>query len=117
MRILFVIFLMSFFFNLNAQVVVDGIDINKIDRIKYCQLVARGKGLSNKIIVNVDYGQALPVFKQQAITGRDGKKRVFNSIIDALNFMEENGWAFVQLESVTEENNTTFYYLLKRRRE
>lgn len=101
---------------LDAQVIVDGIDINKVDRIKYCQLVGRLKGLSNKIIVNVDYGQARTFLgKQQSITGRDGKKQAFNSMIDALNFMEENGWSFVQLESITIETNTTFYYLLKRK--
>lgn len=43
-----------------------------------------------------------------------GKVKNFNSVIDALNYMSEQGWKFVNAYSITHSNQIVYHYLLKR---
>lgn len=97
-----------------AQVVIDGTNINDMD-ISYCELRGRTKFMSTKMVVNVDFGQKFKWFKEQSIMKKGGGKMAFNSMIDALNFMEKNGWAYVNNYSVSDKDgNNTYHYLLKK---
>ena len=98
-----------------GQVKVEGVDINQLD-IKYCELIGFNKSLfGQKIIITVDYGQKFTPFKSQLIKGPDNKPVVFNSMIDALNFMEKNGWKYVNNFAVSTGNSYVYHYLLKKR--
>jgi len=98
-----------------AQVTVVDVNINEMD-IQYCSLVGFQKFLSNKIIVNINYGQPRKFFgKAQLVKGKDGKNQVFNSMIDALNFMDQNGWDYVNNYVVTTNNQSVYHYLLRKR--
>jgi len=98
-----------------GQVSVEGVDINKLD-IKYCQLLGYNKSLvGQKIIVVVDYGQKFKAFQSQLIKGPDGKAVVFNTMIDALNFMENNGWEYVNNYAISTGNNSTYHFLLRKK--
>lgn len=98
-----------------AQVNVDGIDINKLEFVKFIELVAQQRLFSNKVVIRIDYGQLTRGGEIQRIIGKDGKNKKFNSPIDALNFMYINGWDY--LESYIEINGNTsrLHYLLVRR--
>lgn len=96
----------------SAQVYVNDIDINETG-VKYCELLAKQKFLSSKIIVLVDYGQA-PEWKSPKIRDRDGKSYKFETVIGALNFMDANGWEYVNQYALTEGNNHVYHFLLKR---
>jgi hypothetical protein len=77
--------------NAKAQVEVDNVMINDLD-LEYVELVGRSKFFSlTKIKVFVDYGQDFS-WKQQTIKDSNGKNMSFNSMVDALNFMDRNGW-------------------------
>jgi len=98
-----------------SQVSVEGVDINSLD-IKYCQLLGYNKSLiGQKIIVVVDYGQKFKPFQSQVIKGPDDKPIVFNTMIDALNFMDANGWEYVNNYAVSVGNSQVYHYLLKRK--
>lgn len=100
----------------SAQVEVDGTNINDLD-IKYVELVGRAKFLSlTKIKVFVDYGQDFS-WKQQTIKNASGKNAAFNSMVDALNFMEANGWEYVHNYLVQTDSDLTYKYLLRKREE
>lgn len=43
-----------------------------------------------------------------------GKIRVFNSMVDGLNFMGKQGWEFVQAYVVTTGNANVYRWLLKK---
>lgn len=96
----------------NTQVLVDGVNINEMD-IKYVELVGRAKLNPTKIKVILDYGQPF-TFASQAIRGAQGEKAAFNSMIDALNFMEANGWEFVSNYVVMSGTEITTRYILKK---
>jgi hypothetical protein len=102
-------------FGANAQIEVDGTTINDID-IEYVELVGRQKFLSLKIKVFVDYGQDFS-WKQQTIRGADGKNMAFNSMVDALNFMNENGYEYVNNYLVQTDNEVTYRYLLRKKKD
>ncbi len=38
---------------------------------------------------------------------------IFNSMIDALNFMTKNGFEFVDAYAITVDNQNVYHYLLK----
>ena len=100
-----------------TQVIVDDINVNDLD-IQYVELRARQKFLSTKVIVNVDYGQKFRLFVEQSIRSKDGKKLPFNSVIHALNFMDQNGWEYVSnIIYADKDGNTLYHYLLQRKKE
>ncbi len=104
--------LMMFAIAGNTQVIVNDVNINELD-IKYVELVGQAKINPTKIKVIVDYGQPFS-FKSQAIRGAQGEKAAFNSMIDALNFMEANGWVFVSNYVINNQGTITTRYILKK---
>ncbi|MCB0595448.1 MAG: hypothetical protein KDD28_15255 [Phaeodactylibacter sp.] len=98
-----------------AQVSVEGVDINALD-IKYCELRGYNTStLSQKVSIVIDYGQEFKAFKPQVIRGEDGKPVVFNTMVDALNFMEKNGWEYLNSHAVAGAG--VYNYLLRRKEE
>ena len=100
-----------------AQINVDGIDINRVDHIKYVELVSTSKFFSNKVVISIDYGQAVRMGENQRIKDREGKNKVFNSVIDALNFMDNNGWEYMNSYVLTNKDSNEIHYLLRRKKE
>lgn len=83
----------------------------------YCELVGIQKLFSLKITVSVDYGEELKWFKDTRIKDEEtGKVQTFNTMVDALNYMGENGWEFVQAYTVTIGNQSVYHWLLKKKR-
>ncbi|MFN4911398.1 MAG: hypothetical protein ACK5G8_09185 [Flavobacteriales bacterium] len=111
MFILMALGLMSF--GARAQVVVDGTNINDLD-IKYVELVGQAKFLSLKIKVFVDYGQDFS-WKPQVIKNTAGKNAAFNSMIEALNFMEANGWEYVNNYLINNNGDLIYKFLLHKK--
>lgn len=113
-KIVFAAILLMFALTGKSQVIVDDVNINDLD-IKYVELVGQSKINPTKIKVIVDYGQPFS-FKSQAIRGAEGEKAAFNSMIDALNFMDANGWEFVSnYVIVSASGEVTTRYILKKK--
>lgn len=105
---------------LRAQVVVEGVNINEIETVKLCQVVARGKLFSNKVTITIDYGQEIKWASEQGtqVLDNNGKRKKFNSVIDALNYMENNGWTYLDANVITinsgfGDQNVYHYYFRK----
>lgn len=101
--------------NLNAQTVND-IPINEID-VEYIQIVGTSKLLSNKVTIQIDFGQENKYWsnKDTQVKDENGKLVVFNSMIDSLNFLSENGYEFVNAYAITLGNQNVYHYILKRK--
>lgn len=99
--IIFLVFILS---NIStAQVIVEDVNINELDDVVYCQVVATGRLFSKKVKINIDYGQHEKLFGKQnsRVTGADGKQIKFNSLFAAINHMAKNGWEFVHAYPLT----------------
>ena len=81
----------------------------------YCSIVGQGKLLSNKVDVSIDYGQKAGIFTDRRIRDENGNIIVFNSMIDAMNFMGADGWEFMQAYVITQGNVNVYHWLLKKR--
>ena len=82
-------------------------------KTKYCLLLATGKFLSNDVDISIDYGQDSSIFEDTRIRDKNGKIIHFNSVIDALNYMESIGWEFVNAYAITVGSQNVYHYLLR----
>ena len=81
----------------------------------YCELVGTQKLFSTKVTVQVDYGEERKFFKDTRMRDEQtGKVQSFNSMVDALNYLGESGWEFVQAYVVTVGQQNVYHWLLKK---
>ena len=87
----------------------------------YCELLGQGKALSNKMKIQVDFGQKTNFWKggsDKILKGANGKAIEFNSMVDAMNYFGAQGWEFVQAYVVTEGSmsgqQNVYHWLLKK---
>ena len=58
----------------------------------YCQVVATEKFLSNKVNVELDFGQKMKYFVDNRLKDEKGNAIKFNTNVDAMNYMGKQGW-------------------------
>ncbi len=80
----------------------------------YCEIVGTSKMMSNKVTIEIDYGQATSFFANNRLRGEDGKPMVFNSMVDAMNMLGNDGWEFAQAYVVTVGQQNVYHWLLKK---
>lgn len=110
------LFSIAIFITSSYSQTVNDIPINDID-VEYVQIVGTSKFMSNKVTIEIDFGQENKFWsnKQTIIKDESGKPVVFNSMIDALNFMSANGYEFETAYALTVSNANVYHFLLKRR--
>ena len=97
---------------------VNDIPVAQID-VEYIQIVGTSRLFSNKVTVEIDFGQQSKFFssgKETQIKDATGKLLKFNSMIDALNFMSSNGYTFVQAYVMVIESQNVYHYLMKKKK-
>ena len=77
---------------------------------QYCEVVATGKLLSNKVTIDIDYGEERSIWKDHRIKDDTGKFKQFNSVIDAINYLGKQGWKLVNAFPVSTENGPKVYH-------
>jgi len=81
-------------------------------------VIATGKLFSNKVSIQVDFGQETSWWKGNhgdAIKDETGKLVSFNSVIDALNYMASKGWIFVNAYALSEgSSGRVLNYVMRR---
>ena len=87
-------------------------DSNKVEQ--YCQLIVTPRLFSNKVTVDIDFGEEKSFWKDERLTTYDGKLKKFNTIIDALNFMGKQGWFFINTYPVEVGGNVVYHYAFKK---
>jgi hypothetical protein len=103
----------SAFSRANAQVIIQGVDVNTLDSVQY--IIIRPHPTSKFIYVSVDYGQYITSYKNQRIQRIDEQDREFNGIVHALNFLARNGWEYTSNTFFNVDNGgNENFYILKR---
>ncbi len=59
---------------------------------QYAEVVATPRLLSNKVTIDIDYGEEKSIWKDNRLKTEEGKLKKFNTTIDALNYMGKEGW-------------------------
>lgn len=84
----------------------------------YCEMVGTRKFLSTKVTIVLDFGESRNIWKDNRLKDElTGKAQSFNSMVDALNYMGENGWEFAQAYVVTIGQQNVYHWLLKKRKD
>lgn len=89
-------------------------DTTKVEQ--YCKLVATGRLLSNKVTIDIDFGEERKLFggdtrlKDEAT----GKLKKFNSVTDALNYLGSEGWILVNAFPMTEGSSNVYHFYFKK---
>lgn len=79
----------------NADKLKEGLAQTKAKE-QYCMIRVRPRFLSGQVTIRLDYGQERNLWGGDArIRDEEGKVAKFNSLVDALNFMAQEGWVFV----------------------
>lgn len=101
----------------NAQT-VNGVPLKDLDA-QYIQIIGEPKMLSDKINLVVDYGQERKRLysKPMMLLDAANKEMEFNSMIDALNFMNRNGYELVESFGVNKEYPYPQHLMRKRKKE
>lgn len=100
--------------NAHSQL-VNNIPIKDLD-VEYITIVGSSKPFSNKLTIQLDYGQERnPMTTENTrINDTDGNPIEFNSIVDALNFLHANGYAFLNVYTTYRNERDVVYYLLRK---
>lgn len=86
-------------------------------KFTYCEIVGTEKLMSTKVTVAIDFGQETKLFSDTRYKDpQTGKPYVFNSMVDALNFMGKDQWEFVQAYTIgSSQSGYVYHFLLKKR--
>ena len=73
---------------------------------------------SNKVSINLDFGQHHVPFspKERLIKDEGGKPIEFNSMMDALNFLDKFGYELVEVITVNTDSSSSSSYILRRKK-
>ena len=81
---------------------------------EYCQLKARPK-LNGRYVISIDYGQQQKLISENLLRDAAGKAVEFRSAIDALNWLNGQGWELMSTFVLVEDGDGVAYYVLRRR--
>jgi hypothetical protein len=84
-------------------------------RAAYSEIVGTSNAVNSKFTAEINFGQRVKFLTcNKLIDASTGKPIVFDSMIDALNYMAKQNWEFVQAYTITESNQTVYHYILKK---
>lgn len=87
-------------------------DTSKVEQ--YCQVIAKPRLLSNKVTIDIDFGDEKSFWRDTRLKTEAGKIRKFNTIIDALNYMGREGWVFINAFPVRIGEAETYHFAFKK---
>ncbi|OUL63377.1 hypothetical protein [Flavobacterium sp. AJR] len=97
---------------------INGIPIKDLD-VQYLQILGTSKMMSSKLTITIDIGQKTKYFASNTdatlLKDENGEGLVFNSMIDALNYMSSNGYEFVASNVVTVGGQNVYHYLMRKK--
>lgn len=71
---------------------------------EYAVAIVRHRVMSNKVTVTIDFGQKRPFLAENRATDKDGNIIIFNSAVDVMNYMNEDGWFFMNSDIIPQGN-------------
>ena len=84
-----------------ASLIVFSLSASAQGRKVYCELLGTQKFMSTKVTISVAFGQERKFFGDNRMVDENGNVQVFNSMVDAMNYMGSLGWEFEQAYVVT----------------
>ena len=85
----------------------------------YCEIIATQKFMNpNKTAIELDMGQERSYWKDNRLRDEvSGKIKSFNSRMDAVNYLAEQGWELANTFVSDNGNQYTYHYIMRRKAE
>jgi hypothetical protein len=87
-------------------------DTTKVEQ--YCQVIATPRLLSNKVTIDIDFGEEKSFWRDTRLKTDGGRIKKFNTIIDALNYMGREGWIFINAFPVRMGETEIYHFAFKK---
>ena len=87
-------------------------DTSKVEQ--YCQVIATPRLLSNKVTIDIDFGDEKSFWRDSRLKTDGGKLKKFNTVIDALNYMGSAGWVFINAYPVKMSETEIYHFAFKK---
>jgi hypothetical protein len=87
-------------------------DTSKVEQ--YCQIIATPRLVSNKVTIDIDFGEEKSFWSDNRLKTEGGKIKKFNTVIDALNYMGKSGWIFINAYPVKMGETEVFHFAFKK---
>lgn len=81
----------------------------------YAELLGHGTnvlGLNSNVNVTIDLGQYQSIFKKYYIQDANNANIKFNSMVEAMNYMGERDWKFIQAYVISHGKQLVYHWLL-----
>lgn len=88
------------------------VDSSRVEQ--YCQLIVTPRLLSNKVTIELDFGEHRSYWSDNRIRAYNGKLKVFNTVVDALNFMGREGWYFINAYPVKTGELEVYHFAFRK---
>lgn len=86
--------------------------------VQYLQILGTSKMMSSKLTITIDIGQKTKFFSSNSaatlLKDENGEGVVFNSMIDALNFISSHEYEFVTANIITVSGQNVYHYLMRK---
>jgi hypothetical protein len=92
---------------LNAQT-----DSSKVEQ--YCQVIATPGLLNNKVTIDIDFGEEKSLWRDTRLRTDGGRIKKFNTVIDVLNYMDREGWTFINAFPVRMGETEIYHFAFKK---
>lgn len=114
---------LQYFYLDSIKKIRSSIPLDKVERVVYedkkievfCDLISKKKFLGTEETIMINYGTRDSLWideKIYTLISKDIKK--YNSIIDALNYMGNEGWKTINTYSTSQNSHTIEHYILKK---
>ncbi|MEO8932971.1 MAG: hypothetical protein ABI295_01585 [Xanthomarina sp.] len=87
-------------------------DTSKVEQ--YCQVIATPRLLSNKVTIDIDFGEEKSFWHDNRLKTEGGKLKKFSTVIDALNYMGRAGWIFINAYPVRMGETEIYHFAFKK---
>lgn len=87
-------------------------DTSKVEQ--YCQVIATPRLLSNKVTIDIDFGEEKSFWRDTRLKTDGGKLKKFSTVIDALNYMGKEGWIFINAYPVRMGDTEIYHFAFKK---
>jgi hypothetical protein len=87
-------------------------DTSKVEQ--YCQVIATPRLLSNKVTIDIDYGDEKSFWHDTRFKTDAGRLKKFNTVVDAINYMGREGWIFINAYPVRMGQTEIFHFAFKK---
>ena len=81
---------------------------------QYCQIIASPRLLSNKVTIDIDFGDQKSFWRDNRLKTDGGQIKKFNTVIDALNYMGREGWIFINAYPVRMGESEIYHFAFKK---